>query len=306
MYLGAKINVYILPNNVFKLIYQGARMNSEIQHLQEKVEHLTAQAREIRKDIISMIYASQSGHPGGALSCTDILTVLYFDVMKLDPKNPKDPSRDRFVLSKGHACPAWYSCLAEKGFFEKSHLNTLRQFGSILQGHPDMKKTPGVDINTGSLGLGASEAIGMALEGKFTKKDFHVYTVLGDGELNEGVVWEAAMSAGKFALDNLTYFVDYNHLQIDGTTEQVMPLEPLAQKFQSFGWETIDIDGHNIEEILSAIEKRKSIKGKPVCIIAQTVKGKGVSFMENERGWHGKAPNEEQYRQAMKELEGDA
>ncbi len=278
----------------------------EIQNLNERVERLTVQAREIRKDIIRMIYKSQSGHPGGALSCTDILTVLYFDTMKIDPLNPKDPDRDRFILSKGHACPAWYSCLAEKGFFPMHHLDTLRQFGSILQGHPDMKKTPGVDINTGSLGLGASEAIGMALEGKMTKKDFQVYAVLGDGELNEGVIWEAAMSAGKFGLDNLTYFIDYNHLQLDGTTEQVMPLEPLAQKFESFGWETINIDGHSIVEILTAIEKRKTIKGKPVCIIAQTVKGKGVSFMENQRGWHGKAPNEEQYTQAMQELREDA
>jgi transketolase len=272
------------------------------QEATNRVTKLKKQARTIRKDIINMIYHSQSGHPGGALSCTDILTVLYFDILHVDPEKPKDPDRDRFILSKGHACPAWYACLAEKGFFDTSHLNTLRQFGSILQGHPDMNKTPGVDINTGSLGHGASEAIGMALEGKMTKKNFHVYAVLGDGELNEGIIWEAAMSAGKFSLDNLTFIIDYNHLQLDGTTEQIMPLEPLAQKFESFGWETMEIDGHDIQQIITSIEKRNEISGKPVCIIAQTVKGKGVSFMENQRGWHGKAPNDEEFIQAMKEL----
>ena len=277
-------------------------MSSDIQKMDERVARLTHLARVNRRNIVKMIYQSQSGHPGGALSCTDIMTALYFDLMHINPENPKDPDRDRFVLSKGHACPAWYSCLCEKGFFPKHHLKTLRQFGSILQGHPDMKKTPGVDINTGSLGLGASEAIGMALEGKMTHRDFHVFAVLGDGELNEGIVWEAVMSANKYKLDNLTYFVDYNHLQIDGTTEEVMPLEPLAMKFESFGWQVLNIDGHSIEEILSAVGKRMAMKGSPVCIIAQTVKGKGVSFMENERGWHGKAPDEKQYLQAMKDL----
>jgi len=267
--------------------------------LDERTKYLREVAQEVRLNIIDMIYTAQSGHPGGALSAADIVTALYFDIMKFDPKNPKWSDRDRFILSKGHACPVWYACLAMKGFFPMEELKTLRKINSILQGHPDKLKTPGVDMTTGSLGQGLSLGVGMALEGKLVKKDFHIFVVLGDGELNEGMIWEAAASAHKYHLDNLVAIVDLNHLQMDGFTEEVMPMEPIDKKFESFNWEVMTIDGHNMEEILLALEKAKTIKGKPICIIANTVKGKCVDFMENIREWHGMAPNEKQYKKAI-------
>ena len=267
--------------------------------LDKRTKYLREVAQEVRLNIIDMIYTAQSGHPGGALSAADIITALYFDIMKLDTKNPKWSDRDRFILSKGHACPVWYACLAMKGFFPMEELKTLRKINSILQGHPDKLKTPGVDMTTGSLGQGLSLGVGMALEGKLVKKDFHIFVVLGDGELNEGMIWEAAASAHKYHLDNLVAIVDLNHLQMDGFTEEVMPMEPIDKKFESFNWEVMTIDGHNMEEILLALEKAKTIKGKPICIIANTVKGKCVDFMENIREWHGMAPNEKQYKKAI-------
>jgi len=267
--------------------------------LDERTKYLREVAQEVRLNIIDMIYTAQSGHPGGALSAADIVTALYFDIMKFDPKNPKWSDRDRFILSKGHACPVWYACLAMTGFFPMEELKTLRKINSILQGHPDKLKTPGVDMTTGSLGQGLSLGVGMALEGKLVKKDYHIFVVLGDGELNEGMIWEAAASAYKYHLDNLVAIVDLNHLQMDGFTEEVMPMEPIDKKFESFNWEVMTIDGHNMEEILLALEKAKTIKGKPICIIANTVKGKCVDFMENIREWHGMAPNEKQYKKAI-------
>ena len=272
---------------------------------EERVNYLKKIAKEVRINIIDMIYTAQSGHPGGALSAADIVTALYFDIMNLDPKNPNWPDRDRFILSKGHACPVWYACLAMKGFFPLKELKTLRKFGSILQGHPDKLKTPGVDMTTGSLGQGLSLGVGMALEGKLRKRDYHIYIVLGDGEINEGMIWEAAASAHKYHLDNLIAIVDRNRLQMDGFTKNVMPMEPIDQKFQAFNWEVININGHDMKEILTALEKTKNIKGKPICIIAQTVKGKCVKFMENIRVWHGMAPNEEQYQQAIQCIKGE-
>ena len=269
-----------------------------------RVERLEQVARELRKRIVTMVYQAQSGHPGGSLSAADIVTALYFDIMRVDPEKPKDPNRDRFIMSKGHACPAWYASLAMKGYFDEEHLKTLRRFGSILQGHPDMKKTPGLDMSTGSLGQGAAASVGMALDGKQRKNDYHVYTILGDGELDEGIVWESLLVANKYKLDNLTYIIDYNKLQLDGTIEQVMPLEPLIDKFKAFGWHVITIDGHDMKVILQAFETAKEVKGRPTVIIAHTIKGKGVSFMENDKNWHGQAPNTLQYEQAMVELEG--
>lgn len=266
---------------------------------EERVSYLKKIAQEVRINIIDMIYTAQSGHPGGALSAADIVTALYFDIMNLDPKNLNWPDRDRFILSKGHACPVWYACLAMKGFFPMKELKTLRKFGSILQGHPDKLKTPGVDMTTGSLGQGLSLGVGMALEGKLQKKDFHVFIVLGDGEINEGMIWEAAASAHKYHLDNLIAIIDRNHLQMDGYTEEVMPMEPIDQKFRAFNWEVLNIDGHDMKEILLTLEKAKAIKDKPTCIIAHTVKGKCVDFMENIREWHGLAPSEEQYYKAI-------
>ncbi|MDK2801162.1 MAG: transketolase [Clostridiales bacterium] len=266
------------------------------------VKYLEEQARLIRIDILDMIYKAKSGHPGGSLSAADIVTTLYFNELRVDPANPKWPDRDRFVLSKGHACPVMYAALAERGFLPKEVLSTLRQLGSILQGHPDMKKVPGVEMSTGTLGQGLSVGVGMALGGKLDKKEFRVYVLLGDGETQEGQVWEAAMSASKYKLDNLTAIVDYNRLQVDGFVDDVMPLEPLVLKWEAFGWHVLEIDGHNIAEILKALSEAKNVKHKPTCIIAHTIKGKGVSFMENKPEWHGKAPNEEQYKQALIEL----
>ena len=272
--------------------------------MQEKlVKELEAKAKEIRKSIIKMTGAAGSGHPGGSLSAADIVAALFFHQLKLDPENPDWPDRDRFVLSKGHAAPVLYGALAERGFFPKEELLTLRKLGSRLQGHPDLNLLPGVEMSTGSLGQGFSASIGMALAGKLDKKDYDVYVLLGDGECQEGIVWEAAMAAAHYKLDNLTGFLDLNGLQIDGPIEEVMNPEPLAEKWEAFGWHVLKIDGHDIRAILGALEERKTIKDQPVMIVSKTIKGKGVSFMENQVGWHGKAPNEKEVAQALKELE---
>ena len=265
------------------------------------IKELQITACKARISIIEGVHAAKAGHPGGSLSCVDILTYLYYKEMNIDPKNPDMENRDRFVLSKGHAAPALYAVLAEKGFFDKSLIKTLRQIGSILQGHPDMKKIPGVDMSTGSLGQGISCAVGMALSSKHFGSGFNVYTVLGDGEIEEGQVWEAAMFAGNKNLSNLTAFVDYNNLQIDGTVEEVNSPAPIDKKFEAFGWHTIIIDGHDFNQIEAALKEAKTVD-KPVCIIAKTVKGKGVSYMENAVNWHGAAPNDELAAQALKEL----
>lgn len=268
----------------------------------ENIEELKQIAKDIRKGIIQAVYSGKSGHPGGSLSITDIMTVLYFNEMNINPEEPKDENRDRLVLSKGHCAPALYSTLAKRGFFDVQELQTLRNIESRLQGHPDMKNIPGVDMTTGSLGQGLSAANGMAIAGKLDNKDYRVYCILGDGEIEEGQIWEAAMASSKYKLDNLCVIVDNNNLQIDGTIEEVMSSYPIDEKFRSFGFQIINIDGHDIDEIIKAFEVAKNVKGKPTCIIAKTIKGKGVSFMENQVGWHGKAPNEEQYIQAMEEL----
>ena len=266
------------------------------------VEALKRIAVEVRKGIIEAVYSAKSGHPGGSLSCADILTVLYFNQMNIDEKKPDDPNRDRLVLSKGHASPALYSVLAEKGYFDKELLKTFRKIGSNLQGHPDMKKVPGVDMTTGSLGQGLSAAVGIAIASKMDKAGCDIYCIMGDGEIEEGQVWEATMAVSKNKLDNLCVIIDNNNLQIDGEIEKVGGMNNITEKFQSFGFNTINIDGHNIDSIIDACTTAKQTKGKPTVIIAKTVKGKGVSFMENQAGWHGKAPNEEQYNLAMEEL----
>ena len=266
------------------------------------VQDLKLRANTLRCEILKMIYKACSGHPGGSLSIAEIMTVLYFHVLRLDPKNPDWPDRDRFILSKGHACPAWYACLALRGFFDMKVLSHLREIDYPLQGHPDMRKTVGVDITTGSLGNGLSAGVGMALAAKLDKKDYRVYVLLGDGEIDEGIVWEGAMFANKYKLNNLIAIIDYNKLQLDGPTEEVMPLEPLADKWKAFGWNVSETDGHNITQILSAIERAQSSKDKPSVIIAHTIKGKGVSFMENNALWHGKPPNEQEFEQAMREI----
>ena len=252
--------------------------------------------------IVEGVFNAKSGHPGGSLSVADILTYLYFNEMRVDPKNPADENRDRFVLSKGHTAPALYACLAYKGFFPVEELKTLRKTGSMLQGHPSMRKTPGVDMSTGSLGQGISTAVGMALGGKISGKDFRVYTVLGDGEIQEGQVWEAAMYASAKGLDNLVAVIDNNNLQIDGTVAQVNSPYPIPEKFKAFGWNVIEICAHSFDEIDAAFAAAKEFKGKPTAIIAKSIKGKGVSFMEDQCSWHGKAPNAEEYEQAMSEL----
>ena len=273
--------------------------------MSNKIQELKSMSKVIRKDIVTMLTESASGHPGGSLSIADIVTILYFDEMNIDPKNPKDPNRDRFVLSKGHAAPVLYSALARRGYFDPAELTTLRKFGSNLQGHPNMNDLPGIDMSTGSLGQGISAAVGMALAGKLDNKDYRVFTILGDGELEEGQVWEAAMSAAHYRLDNLTAFVDFNGLQIDGDIKEVMSPNPVDDKFKSFGWNVIVINGHSFEEIGNAVDEAKKVTGKPTVIIAKTVKGKGVSFMENEAAWHGTAPTKEQCEQAIKEIGGD-
>ena len=259
-------------------------------------------ACKVRSWTVEGVFNAKSGHPGGSLSAADIITYLYFREMKVDPKDPKKPDRDRFVLSKGHCCPALYAALALKGFFSTDEIKVLRHIGAMLQGHPDMKNTPGVDMSSGSLGQGISAACGMALAGKLSSKDYRVFAMLGDGECEEGQVWEAAMFASHYKLDNLTVFVDYNGLQIDGTVEDVAGLSAIDEKFSSFGFEVITIDGHDFDQIEAAVNKAKQTKDKPTVIIAKTVKGKGVSFMENKVGWHGKAPNADEYKIAMDEL----
>ncbi|HJI57787.1 MAG TPA: transketolase [Oscillospiraceae bacterium] len=267
----------------------------------EKAE-LKITANKVRQLIIEGVFNAKSGHPGGSLSAADIFTYLYFKELNVDPKNPKWADRDRFVLSKGHCCPGLYAALAIKGYFPEKEIKSLRHIGAMLQGHPDMKGTPGVDMSSGSLGQGVSAACGMALAAKMDNASYRVYAMLGDGECEEGQVWESAMFAAHHNLDNLCYIVDYNGLQIDGKVSEVAGLEPLDKKFESFGFEVIKICGHCFNQIEEAFEKAKSIKGKPTVIIAQTVKGKGVSYMEDQVGWHGKAPNQEQYELALNEL----
>ena len=264
---------------------------------------LKKHALNIRRGVIEGTFNAKSGHPGGSLSITDVLTYLYFVEMNIDPANPRDEKRDRFVLSKGHCAPALYATLAERGYFEKDLLKTLRKIDSILQGHPDMKHIPGVDMTTGSLGLGISAACGMALSAKHFGDDFRVYTAIGDGESEEGQVWEAAMFAAHYKLDNLCVILDLNGLQIDGPTAEVMNPAPHDKKFEAFGFNVITIDAHDYDQIEAAFKAAKECKGKPTAIIAKSVKGKGVSFMENNVGWHGKAPNEEEYKLAMAELD---
>ena len=266
---------------------------------------LKAQAKELRKIALTMIYEAQSGHPGGAFSAADIVTALYFSEMKVDPKNPQWADRDRFVLSKGHVCPILYAALGVKGYFPEEVLHTLRKEGSMLQGHPSMVKCPGIDISTGSLGQGAACAVGMALAGKRDGKDYRVFTMVGDGEIDEGIIWEGMMCANKYKLDNYIMILDNNGLQLDGTTDQIMPHIDLSAKAAAFGFDVYDIDGHDMEQILDTFDKiREAKNGKPKFINARTVKGKGVDFMENKLEWHGVAPNAEQYASAMALLEG--
>ena len=268
-----------------------------------QIKQLQILAAESRLGAILGTYHAKSGHPGGSLSAADIFTYLYFNEMNVDPQNPQWEDRDRFVLSKGHCCPSLYATLALKGFFDWDELSELRHVGAMLQGHPDMKGTPGIDMSTGSLGQGVSAACGMALAAKLDNKDYRVYTLLGDGEVEEGQVWEAAMFASHNKLDNLVVIVDQNGLQIDGTVEEVAGIEPLDKKFEAFGFEVFKIDGHDFEQIEDALNKAKTVKGRPTAILAKTVKGKGGSFMENQVGWRGTAPNKKQYEQATAELE---
>ena len=266
---------------------------------------LTKVANNMRKNIVKMVHNAQAGHPGGSLSCADILTALYFNVMHIDKTNVNDPVRDRFVMSKGHASPALYAVLAEKGFIEEDELMTFRLINSRLQGHPNMRECPGVDVSTGSLGQGLSVAVGMALANRLQKLPFRTYCLCGDGEIDEGQIWEAAMAAGHYKLDNLLLIIDHNHLQIDGRNEDVMNNNPIGAKFEAFGWNVFGVDGHDIDAITAACKAAEEVKGKPTVIVAETIKGKGVSFMENQAGWHGKAPNDEQLAQALKDLGGN-
>ncbi|MCG9969282.1 transketolase [Pelotomaculum terephthalicicum JT] len=270
-----------------------------------EIELLKGKAKEIRKNIIKMLGEAGSGHPGGSLSAADIVTVLYYHELRLDPGRPDWPDRDRFVLSKGHAAPVLYAALAGRGFFPEAELMTLRKLDSRLQGHPDMRKVPGVEMSTGSLGQGLSAANGMALAGRLDKRNYRVYALLGDGELDEGMVWEAAMASAHYKLDNLTAFVDHNGLQIDGPITEVMSPEPVSDKWRAFGWHVLDIDGHDIKQIIDALDEAKTVKGKPTMIVAKTVKGKGVSFMENQVGWHGVAPKPGEVEKALAELDAD-
>ncbi|OLO27883.1 transketolase [Alkalihalophilus pseudofirmus] len=272
--------------------------NTSIQELKEK-------AIELRKTAVTMIHKAQSGHPGGSLSAADLMAALYFKEMNVDPQNPNWEDRDRFVLSKGHVAPIQYSALALRGFVPYDTIYTLREYGSPFQGHPDMKKCPGIDISTGSLGQGLSCAVGMAIAGQRDVKDYRVFALLGDGECQEGQIWEAAQTAVKYELDNLIVFVDYNKLQIDGTTDEIMPLQDIEKKFEVFGFETRRIDGHSMEEIVETIDEVKVLKnGKPKCVVLNTIKGKGVSYMEDVADWHGVAPNDEEFKQAIAEIEG--
>lgn len=267
-----------------------------------QIKELEAKAKQIRRLIIQMLAKAGSGHPGGSLSSADLITALYFMILRHNPKEPNWPDRDRFHMSKGHCCPLWYAVLAELGYFPSKELWSLRQLGSILQGHPD-RRTPGVTVASGSLGQGLSVALGMSLAARIDKKDYRVYCLLGDGETQEGNIWEAAMAASHYKCDNLCAMLDYNGFQIDGRTRDIMNLEPLVSKWQAFGWHAIEIDGHNMKQILSSYEEAKTIKGKPVIIIAHTIKGKGVSFMENVVDFHGRAPTPEEAQKALKELE---
>lgn len=269
----------------------------------EKVKELKLHAANVRKMALEAVFSAASGHPGGSLSIADILTYLYMEEMNIDPENPKAEDRDRFVLSKGHCSPALYGILAERGFLPKEDIKTFRKADSYLQGHPDMKGVSGVDMSTGSLGQGISAACGMAKAAKLGGKDYRVYVALGDGESEEGQVWEAAMFAAHYKLDNLTVFLDFNGLQIDGDITEVMNPTPFDKKFEAFGWNVINIDAHDFEQIEAAVAQAKATKGKPTLVLAKSVKGKGVSFMENEAGWHGAAPNAEQYEQAIAELD---
>ena len=268
-----------------------------------EVLELKKQANEIRKGIVRAVHSAKSGHPGGSLSAADIMTYLYFEELNVDPANPKMANRDRFVLSKGHVAPALYSTLAHRGFFPVEELTSLRKVGSFLQGHPDMKGTPGVDMSSGSLGQGISVAVGMALSAKLSNEDYRVYTLLGDGEIQEGQVWEAAMFAGFKKLDNLVVIVDNNNLQIDGSIDEVCSPYPIDEKFKAFNFNVINIDAHDFTQIKDAFDKAKATKGQPTAIIAKSIKGKDVSFMENKANWHGSAPNDEQFEQAIKDLE---
>lgn len=269
----------------------------------KRATELAIIANKVRKNALTAVYSAQSGHPGGSLSVADVLTLLYFEVMNVDPKNPKMEDRDRFVLSKGHTAPALYGTLAERGFIPREDMKTFRHIDSYLQGHPDMNKVSGVDMSTGSLGQGVSVAGGMALAAKLDKKDYRVYAVLGDGELEEGQVWEQAMFAPHYKLDNFTIFVDNNGLQIDGDITKVMNPTPIDKKFEAFGWNVIVADAHDFTDLYNAVEAAKACKGKPTAVIMKSVKGKNVSFMENQAAWHGSAPKEEQYNQAIAELD---
>jgi len=267
------------------------------------VSELKRMAVQMRKDILYMIHAAQAGHPGGSLSATDIVTALYFRLMRINPANPHWEDRDRFILSKGHACPVWYAALANRGYFDRAHLATLRKLDSILQGHADMKRTPGVDMTIGSLGQGICVGVGMALAARINQKDYHVWVIIGDGEMQEGSVWEAAMSAAKWKLDNLTVILDLNRIQNDDFVEKTMPLGQVKEKWQAFGWKTICLDGHDMQQVVDSLERARTILGVPTILIADTIKGKGVSFMENVPLWHGTAPNDAQYAQAVAEVE---
>ena len=279
--------------------------NKRRTNILKTVQELKEIASSVRIDALRGIHAVGAGHPGGSLSVTDILVSLYFNVMNVDPQDPCAEGRDRLVLSKGHAAPGLYSTLAHRGYFDPEEMLTLRKLDSRLQGHPDMHKCPGVEMSTGSLGQGFSNAVGMALADKLDKRDRRTFVVTGDGELQEGIIWEAALTAAKYGLDNLIAVVDLNGLQIDGRVDIVKKVVPVEDKFEAFGWETFSVDGHDMQALLDVYEKAMAVKGKPVCIVAKTVKGKGVSFMEDQAGWHGKAPNDEQLEAAIKELGGD-
>ena len=268
---------------------------------QKDVERLEQQAIQIRQDVISMIHTAKAGHPGGSLSAVEMVTALYFHVLNIDPENPRWPDRDRFVLSKGHACPVLYAALARRGFFDPAHLNTLRQYHSILQGHPDMNKTPGLDMTAGSLGNGLSIGVGMALSARLHKQDYTTYVMLGDGEIQEGMVWEAAMAAGHHDLKNLVAIVDCNGVQINGWVNDVMTVEPLADKWRAFGWAVVEVNGHNMTDVLTALHTAKTMR-KPTAILMRTVKGKGVSFMEDQPKWHGAAPTDEELVEAIAQI----
>lgn len=265
-------------------------------------DYLEGLCLRLRQDLIKLLYSIQTGHPGGSLSSTEIMTTLYFEKLRVDPKNPKDPNRDRFILGKGHAAPMLYQILSERGFFPQDDLATLRQLDSHLQGHPCAKKTCGVELSTGPLGLGLPAGLGMAMAARLDGKDFRTYVLMGDGELQEGIVWEAAMSAAKFAADNLLVIIDNNGVQLDGTVAEIMPMGDIAAKWQAFGWNVISIDGHCVEAVSDAIDLAATVKGQPTVIVAKTVKGKGVSFMEGKSAWHGKPISKDEYLNAMKEL----